>query len=382
MNRKIIGALLAGLCLASTVTACTPNTPPAETSAPTEEITIATTDPIVTDKATEAVTEAPTEPVTEEETTVGTIYKTVQNPIHDGGGDPWVIEREGTYYYCFSRGNGVAVATASSIHTISQKDGTTVYTAPAGTAYSKEYWAPELHYINGEWYIYVAADDGDNYNHRMYVLKGTTQNPLDPFEMVGQITDPSNKWAIDGTVLQLNGELYFIWSGWEGNVNVAQNIYIAHMSDPCTVDSERVCLSVPELSWEQNGDPHVNEGPAVLQHGDNTYLVYSASGSWTDQYCLGMLTLVGDDPLNPEHWEKASRAVFKKVSKVAYGPGHCSFSTACDGSVWMIYHANLKSGTGWSGRSVWIAPVNFDENGKPDFGKPSFEVDFPVSVSP
>lgn len=382
MNRKIISILLAGLCLATTATACQPNTPPAETEKQTEAPTVSITEPLVTDAETASSTEAPTEPITEEETTVGTIYETVQNPIHNAGGDPWVIAHEGKYYYCFSRGNGVAVSEAASIHQISQRNGAMAYTAPEGTAYSKEYWAPELHYINGEWYIYVAADDGDNYNHRMYVLKGTTQNPLDPFEMVGQITDPSNKWAIDGTVLQLNGELYFIWSGWEGNVNVAQNIYIAHMSDPCTIDSERVCLSVPEFSWEKNGEPHVNEGPTILQHEGKTFLVYSASGSWTDQYCLGMLTLVGDDPLNPEHWEKASRAVFKKLSKVAYGPGHCSFAPAVDGSIWMIYHANLQSGTGWNGRSVWIAPVTFDENGEPDFGRPSLEVEFPVSVTP
>ncbi|MBE6585592.1 MAG: glycosyl hydrolase family 43 [Ruminococcaceae bacterium] len=342
------------------------------TDAPTE---------VPTEIPTEIHTEAPTETPTEEDTTVNIIYETVQNPIHDGGGDPWVVEKDGKYYYCYSIGNGVSVAEVSSIHQLVMR-GRRVYAAPSGTAYSSEYWAPELHYINGEWYIYVAADDGDNYHHRMYVLKGTTQNPLDPFEMVGQITDPSNKWAIDGTVMELDGELYFIWSGWEGNVNVAQNIYIAHMSDPCTIDSERVCLSIPDRSWEQHGEPHVNEGPAVLQHDGKTFLVYSASGSWTDQYCLGMLTLTGDNPMDPQSWEKSSRSVFKKVSKVAYGPGHCSFSTACDGSIWMIYHANLVSGSGWSGRSVWIAPVTFEEDGSPNFGRPTREVQFPVDIKP
>ena len=67
----------------------------------------------------------------------------------------------------------------------------------------------------------------------------------------------------DGTVLELNGELYFLWSGWEGDVNVAQNIYIAHMSDPCTIDSERVCLSTPTYSWEKRGE----ERRALYQRG-------------------------------------------------------------------------------------------------------------------
>lgn len=323
---------------------------------------------------TQAATEPETEIATEEDTTM---HITVQNPIHDGGGDPWVVEHEGAYYYCYSAGNGVSVAKVPSISELSQS-GRRIYTAPEGTMYSHEYWAPELHYINGEWYIYVAADDGNNHNHRMYVLKGTSQDPMQRFEMVGQITDPSNKWAIDGTVMQQNGELYFIWSGWEGDVNVAQNIYIAHMSDPCTIDSERVCLSVPEYSWEKVGEPYINEGPAVLQHDGKTFLVYSASGSWTDDYCLGMLTLTGDDPMNPEHWEKERKPVFRKRPGVCYGPGHNSFCQASDGSVWMIYHANLVSGTGWSGRSIWISPVTFDKDGIPEFGTPKKEVKFPL----
>ena len=358
------------LALALLLAACTPD--PSVQDVPTD---VPTTDAPTTQATTEIATEMPTE----EETTVQFDYQTVQNPIHKGGGDPWVVQHEGEYYYCYSVGNGVSVAKVPSIAKLRQ-NGRRVYTPPQNTMYSSEYWAPELHYIDGAWYIYVAADDGNNENHRMYVLRGTTQDPTDPFEMVGQITDPSNKWAIDGTVLQLDGELYFIWSGWEGDVNVAQNLYIAHMSDPCTIDSERVCLSVPEYSWEMNGMPYINEGPAVLQHGGKTFLVYSASGSWTDYYCLGMLTLTGEDPMDADAWEKSDKSVFKQSSRVCYGPGHNSFCLAPDGSVWMIYHGNLVSGSGWSGRSIWIAPVSFDENGIPKFGKPSKEVEFPFAV--
>ena len=403
MLRKYLSAILFFLLLAAVVTACTQSPVTDSTDTQASDNTIAVTEAsaqtssdvldessaeIFTEPASETSTETPTETSTEtptetppeEDTNVNIIYETVQNPIHDGGGDPWVVEKDGKYYYCYSIGNGVSVAEVPSIHQLVMK-GRRVYAAPPDTAYSSEYWAPELHYINGEWYIYVAADDGDNYHHRMYVLKGTTQNPLDPFEMVGQITDPSNKWAIDGTVMELGGELYFVWSGWEGDVNVAQNIYIAHMSDPCTIDSERVMLSSPKFSWEKNGEPHVNEGPAILQHDGKTFIVYSASGSWTDNYCLGMLTLTGDDPLDPASWKKSTSPVFKKLAETAYGPGHNCFVTACDGSVWMVYHANLESGTGWGGRSVWISPVTFDENGKPNFGRPQKEVQFPVSAT-
>lgn len=370
MRTRIFSLILILLCVILSVSACQSPTPPEQETTDGQQTT-----------GQDATTETETE--IEEETTVQTTYHPVQNPVASTGADPWIIRHGDKYYYCYASYvwffGGVAVAELDSLEDIGKAEGSQVYTGPTdpATEYSFEHWAPELHYINGEWYIYVAADDGNNENHRMFVLKGTSQDPTDPFEFVGKITDPSDKWAIDGTVMQLGGELYFIWSGWEGDTNVAQNIYIAHMSDPCTIDSERVCLSVPEYAWEMNGQPYVNEGPAVLQHDGKTFVAYSASGSWTDDYCLGLLTLVGDDPLNPDHWEKSPTAVFRKRVGVAYGPGHCSFTTAHDGSIWMIYHANLESGTGWEGRSVWISPVTFGDDGTPVFGKIETEVQFP-----
>ena len=385
--KTLMTALIALLVLLACV-ACDSTIPPADTPEITADTETTASSEETPEAPTEAptsppVTEPPTEEVTEQEIflpddpNADYVYIKVQNPIHQGGCDPWVYLHEGSYYYCYSRGRGISVAKMSSLHTLVPK-GTAVFDPPRGTEYSEELWAPELHYLNGEWYIYVAASDGYSSNHRMFVLKSTSDNPRSRYEMVGQITDPTNKWAIDGTVMELNGELYFLWSGWEGDKDGKQNLYIAHMSDPCTIDSERVMISTPEYNWETVEWPDVNEGPTVLQHDGKTFVVYSASGSWGNYYCLGMLTLVGDDPMDPASWEKESRPVFTRREGVCYGPGHCSFSTAVDGSVWMIYHGNQVSDTGWDGRSVWISPVTFDENGTPHFGRPEPEVLFPI----
>ncbi len=381
MHHRSIFYPLALLCLVLSLTACnTPSpalpeqTPEQSTQAPTEQSSQADLQETAQETTQEITTEQETlEPVEVE-------YQTVQNPVYNAGDDPWVVAHGNDYYYCFASANGVAVNKISSIHKVTKRGAAVVYTAPAGTPYSYEYWAPELHYINGEWYIYVAADNGDNSTHRMYVLKGTSQDPKDPFVMMGQITDPSNKWAIDGSVLPIGDRLYYIWSGWEGDKDGAQHIYIAHMSDPCTIDSERVKISSPTLPWETYEWPDVNEGPTALINGDDVFIVYSASGSWSDYYCLGMLTLRGDDPLDPSCWEKENTPVFQKKDGLAYGPGHASFARAHDGSMWMIYHANQTSGSGWKGRSVWIAPITFDQTGKPIFGQPEPEVTFPVPV--
>ena len=293
--------------------------------------------------------------------------------------DPSVIKHNGKYYWTYAYENKLYIMEADTVDGFAHGEGKLVWT-PERPEYAKEVWAPELHVIDGVCYIYVACDDGMNCNHRMYVLSNGSSDPLDAYSNIGKIADSTDKWAIDGTVLRHKNKLYFVWSGWEGDKDGKQNLYIAHMSDPCTIDSERVMISTPEYDWETVEWPDVNEGPTVLQHGERTFVVYSASGSWGDYYCLGMLTLVGEDPLDPASWKKESHPVFTRRSGVCYGPGHCSFSTAVDGSVWMIYHGNQVSDTGWEGRSVWISPVIFEDDGTPYFGRPEPEVWFPIAV--
>ncbi|MBR4204575.1 MAG: glycoside hydrolase family 43 protein [Clostridia bacterium] len=312
-------------------------------------------------------------------------YETItfKNPVAPSGADPWVIRDPdtGRYYYCYSGGNGVCVNEITDLAHITAEGGTKVYTAPENTMYSAEYWAPELHKIDGKWYIYVAADDGDNFNHRMYVLECTGDKPTDKFNMVGKITDPTDKWAIDGTVARIDGELYFVWSGWEGNENVAQNIYIAHMKSPTAIDSERTVLSKPKLRWEKlGGMPSINEGPVALAKGETVHIIYSASGSWSDFYNLGKLTWRGGDPLDAENWTKSDVSVFEKTA-TCFGPGHCSFTTAADGTTWIVYHGNLVSGSGWGGRSVWTQPISWDGD-EPILGSPigpRVEIELPVA---
>lgn len=133
------------------------------------------------------------------------------------------------------------------------------------------------------------------------------------------------------------GQLYFIWSGWEGDTNGRQSIYLTPLKNPWTLAGPRVLVSTPTYAWERNSDlgstsnpPHVdvNEGPEVLQHDNKLFLVYSASGCWTDFYALGLLTAsASSDLLNPASWTKKPTPVFQQspTNKV-YAPGHNSFS--------------------------------------------------------
>ena len=295
---------------------------------------------------------------------------TITNPVVPWGADPWVIRENDTYYLVQSRRGGIWVNSFTNLSEIGDDNWERVWSPPRDTSYSRNLWAPELHHLRGEWYIYFAADDGANENHRMYVLQGTTQDPQDPFAFKGKVAAPSDRWAIDGTVLEMpDGPLYFVWSGWEGSENVVQNLYIAPMSDPLTISGERVLIARPEYDWEKHGRPLVNEGPTALWNGTNLFIIYSASGSWTDDYCLGQLTWTGGDPLEPGSWQKHPEPVFAPTEEV-FGPGHASFVESRDGTEhWIIYHSAREKGSGWR-RHINMQPFTWKADGGPRFGKP------------
>lgn len=69
-------------------------------------------------------------------------------------------------------------------------------------------------------------------------------------------------------------------------------------------------LSKPEFDWECRGFK-VNEGPAVLVHGDKLFISYSASAT-DENYCMGLLWIDRQaDPLQPANWHKAPQPVFR-----------------------------------------------------------------------
>lgn len=301
--------------------------------------------------------------------------KTFTNPVAPDGEDPWVVKHDGKYYYVFasgpnhmseySRDNAVWIRGSESLLDVF----TTPLTAqawrpPAGKPFSEELWAPELHYLAGAWYLYVAADDGRNENHRMHVLKRSDPDPRGPFEHLGELKLPENKWAIDGTVLELDGQMYFIWSGWPGNENKVQNLYICRMSDPATAVGERVMISTPTHDWEKKPDvPHlplINEGPTAITIGKKTFVTFAASGSWGDDYCVGLLELVGTDPMDPKSWKKHVKPLLSSTNG-NIAPGHPSIvKSPDDREHWLVFHTAKRPGAGWD-RQVNLQQLLVDE---------------------
>ena len=171
-----------------------------------------------------------------------------------------MIFHGGFYYYCESRNKRhIYVRRSRTIAGIGNDPGVRVWTAPTTGLNCDNVWAPELHLIDGRWFIYYAADDGENANHRMWVIEAEGSDPRGNYACRGQLE--TGGWAIDGTVLTLDhSRKYFIWSGWPGKKDGQQNIYIAPMSDPTRICGERVLIAEPQQNWERIEMP-ICEGP-------------------------------------------------------------------------------------------------------------------------
>jgi GH43 family beta-xylosidase len=119
----------------------------------------------------------------------------------------------------------------------------------------------------------------------------------------------------------------------------------------------------------------INEGPAILKRSGRIFVIYSASTTWSEDYCLGMLTADENaDLMDAASWTKSPAPVFRKCAENrVMAPGHNSFCAAEDGD-WIVYHA--IDGPGGEGdlntskRSPRIQRVNWGADGAPDFGVP------------
>ena len=258
-----------------------------------------------------------------------------------------------------------------------------VWTPPRCGWNRAEVWAPEIHFLQGHWYLYYAASNGRNENHRMGVLRSVTDDPQGEFQNLGQMytgddiagrTD--NRWAIDGTPLELNGNLYFAWSGWEDRRDI-QHLYIARMSDPATICSNRVRMAPNNChAWEHVGETRcqrgLHEGPAFLHRHGRVFCVYSCSGS-VGAHLQARPAQHGRaraDPLDPASWTKhpsPDHAVDRRTSTASATARSRPASTAArTGSC-----STARRASGTAGREAYMPNVSAGRKaGLPDFGHP------------
>ena len=306
---------------------------------------------------------------------------TFTNPLLPGGADPWVLLWKGNYFYMNTTQRNLTLWKTRDLGDLKDAQKKVVWTPEPGQPWSAGVWAPEIHRWGGKWYIYFAADAGQNESHRIFVLENASEDPIDgEWVLKGKVADATDKWAIDADLFEVNRVHYLLWSGWKGDTNGEQDIFIARMSNPWTIDSPRTLISAHQYPWEKVGDlprglhVDVNEGPEALIHDGNIFVFFSASGCWTDHYALGaVVASTKANLLDASSWTKFDQPFLSSnPAHSIYAPGHNGFFKSPNGKQdWIIYHANSAPGQGCGGhRSPRMQRFTWNADGTPNFGEP------------
>jgi len=246
-------------------------------------------------------------------------------------------------------------------------------------------WAPEMHNIDGTWYVlYAGSGQANNvWDIDCRALRCVGRDPYnDTWEEVGKfkslkgdMNNPFNGFSLDMTYFERNGKHFVIWA----QKNDTSNLYMAeiHPERPWELKSHSIKLSSPTYDWERILIP-VNEGPSVIKHGDKIFIVYSAS-STGPEYCIGMLYAdINADLMDLSSWTKSEKPLLTSEDLTGeYGPGHNSFTVDENGNDIFVYHSRspecFEGKCPWSSeyslydpcRSAKVRPVIWTEDGFP-----------------
>ncbi|HET8735939.1 MAG TPA: glycoside hydrolase family 43 protein [Pricia sp.] len=299
---------------------------------------------------------------------------TFTNPILEDGADPYaVLHDDGYYYFMATRGNRLDLWRTDDLTQLESVTPKTIWSPQETGPNSCCIWAPEIHYIDGKWYVYYTgsdkSDEGDH-SRFVFVLENSSANPMEG-EWIdrGQINTKYS--GIDGSIFPYRGKMYFLYSPYVGDHS---DVAIATMENPWTLNNDESILAAPKYDWEKTDDRSILEGPMFLEGPkDEVFIVYSAGACWDDNYSLGLLAAKKDaDFLEAGSWQRFPEAVFEMSKENdVYGPGHHGFTISRDGMEnWLIFHAKDRPGLGCSQRSSRLQRFTWRENGRPDFGVP------------
>ncbi|WVR09738.1 hypothetical protein IAU60_006814 [Kwoniella sp. DSM 27419] len=288
-------------------------------------------------------------------------------PLRESGPDPFVVFDHDTSTYLFMQTNGniLRVTSAPTLGGTGDFANERVVYQDQDMIDRGGVWAPEIHNVNGKWYIYYTMDGGE-----VWVVSGGDK-PLDPYTNPTKLFD---HYGIDGTVLKHKEQNYFVWCCHSGDVSDdkidGSSLCISPLTTPTSIDQGNVAvISRPKEAWEEHGG-NTNEGPQPIYWAGETYLTYSASHCSTAFYSLGMLHLTGPDPMNPLDWTKKTDGPVFDSGNGEYGPGHNGIFNSPDGTeLWNVYHATTNAeGSCGDDRATFAMKV--DTSNGLNFGTP------------
>ena len=305
-----------------------------------------------------------------------------ENPLLRQRADPHVIlHTDGQYYFTATvpEYDRIEIRRTRDLNQLATAETKVIWRKHATGPLSKHIWAPEIHHIDGKWYIYFTASSVDAiWEIRPQVLMTSGDPFTSEWKEMGQLKTGWESFSLDGTTFVHKGKRYFAWvqRGRTPEEGKGTNIYLSEMSSPTTLTGKVAMLTRPDYEWEKR-KYEVNEGPAFLVRNGRIFMTFSASAT-NSNYCVGLLTASADaDLLDPASWTKSPEPVFKTSERTGiYGPGHNSYTTTLDGKTDIfVYHGReYRDIVGHElddpNRHTRAEVLRWKADGTPDFGEP------------
>jgi GH43 family beta-xylosidase len=325
---------------------------------------------------------------------------TYTNPLSVAFGDPFILSAsDGKYYMYGTGGTAHGFVAYSSDNLMDWQLEGEVYSGLHPDSWTvKNYWAPEVYEINGEYYLFFSADWKVNPTEELENFRigvAVADKPTGPFKEISNepLFDPGYP-IIDANILQHNGKTYLYYSRCcykhpvESEVAEwarAQNLFneieeswvygVEISNDFTTVIGEPVLLlqpptkmDDPQTEWESRSvtagevNRRWTEGSFAFEHNGKIYMMYSANFFGGEHYAVGYA--VSDNPLGPFVKAQNNPVLEKNTNKGGddTGTGHnMVFWSKENQKMYCVYHGRTQK-TG-DERVVFIDEMRIDDQG-------------------
>jgi len=283
-------------------------------------------------------------------------------------GDPFVLLSDDGYFYMYATSGGMGFTGWRSADMVNWTRLGVVFQPGSFHWGMGDFWAPEVIFHNGRYYMFFSARWQVGSTLRIGVA--VSDSPAGPF--VDALDRPlfDFGWAaIDGHPFIDDCGTIYLYFARDCSENVVSgvnesHIYVVELApDMLSVVGDPVFLIAPTQHWEAQGSWRWNEGPWVIKHEGLYYLMYSANyfasreygvGYATSESPLGPFVKSDNNPIlhSPRGWDHVS------------GPGHHSVVRSRDGrEMFAVYHTHTFPANPSGNRQVQIDRMGFRPDG-------------------
>jgi GH43 family beta-xylosidase len=232
---------------------------------------------------------------------------------------------------------------------------------------AQEYWAPEVAYHDGLFYLYYAVIAFGTPEHHLRVA--ISASPLGPFEDQGLNMTPDEIFAIDAHPFQDDdGQWYLFYArDYLEPPFVGTGNAVDRLVTMTSLSGHPARVLRPYAEWqlferqrvEKGGmDWYTVEGPFTLKRRGQYFCLYSG-GCWKDRD-YGVAYAVSAVPMGPGGLDDMSYrdednrdgpTLLRTIPGEVIGPGHNSVVKAPNNvAEWMVYH-------GWPPDPITLGPI-------------------------